>query len=127
MNEIRDELLQDFRDEEYAHTYAEEFLNASIATQIKVLREQREMSQEELAVKTGMRQERISVLENVNYGSWSIKTLKRLARAFDVSLRVSFETFGTRIEDIANFNKGSLQRESRFKELRGGSGPKCGS
>jgi len=117
MNEIRDELRQDFQDREYAHTYVEDFLNAEIATQIKVLREQRDLTQQQLADLAGMAQSRISILEDVNYGSWSIKTLKALARAFDVTLKVSFESFGSRIGDIVNFNRRALQRTSRTEEL----------
>jgi len=117
MNEIRDELWQDFQDEEYAHTYVDDFLNAEIATQIKVLREQRELTQQQLAELAGMSQPRLSLLEDVNYGSWSIKTLKKLARAFDVTLKVSFEGFGSRIGDIVNFNRRALQRPKRREEL----------
>lgn len=118
MNDLNDELRKDFQDEEYAHTYVEDFLNAEIATQIKVLREQRELTQQQLAERAGMAQARISVLEDVNYGSWSVKTLKKLARAFDVSLKVSFETFGTRIGDISNFNRRALERAKRIDELK---------
>ena len=117
MNELREELRQDFQDEEYAHTYVDDFLNAEIATQIKVLREQRALTQQQLADLTGMAQPRLSLLEDVNYGSWSIKTLKKLARAFDVTLKVSFETFGARIGDIVNFNRAALQRANRAEEL----------
>lgn len=117
MNELRDELLKDFQDKTYAHTYVDDFLNAEIATQIKVLREQRDLTQKNLADLTGMAQPRICVLEDVNYGSWNIKTLKKLALAFDVCLKVSFETFGSRIGDIVNFNRDALQREDRRSEL----------
>lgn len=118
MNELRDELRHDFQDEEYAHTYVDDFLNAEIATQIKVLREQRGFTQQQLAQLADMAQPRLSLLEDVNYGSWSIKTLKKLSRAFDVTLKVSFETFGLRIGDIVNFNRGALQRAKRSEELQ---------
>ena len=36
----------------------------------------------------------ISRLEDPNYGRYSLKTLKRLARAFDVGLLVRFVSFG---------------------------------
>ncbi len=119
MNELVEQLRLEFKDEECAYTYVDEFLNAAIATQIKVIREQRGLSQEQLAEKTGMKQERISVLEDVNYGSWSVTTLKRIARALGVTLKVSFETFGSIIDDIANFSRNSLERESRKEELCG--------
>ena len=117
MSELENKLKKEFKDKEYAHAYVNEFLNASIATQIKVLREQLGWKQEELASKTGMEQSRISLLENINYSMWSISTLKKLAEAFDVTLKVSFESFSTRINDIDNFNRESLERLSRENDL----------
>jgi transcriptional regulator with XRE-family HTH domain len=108
-----------FRDKEYAHAYVEELLNIYIATQIKVLREQREWSQEELARHAEMKQARISLLENADYGSWSISTLKRLANAFDLALRVSFESFGTALWEMRGLSRSRLERTSRMDELRG--------
>ncbi|MEW6660151.1 MAG: helix-turn-helix domain-containing protein [Thermodesulfobacteriota bacterium] len=101
-----------FKSKEYRHAYADEFLDVSIATQIKVLREQRNWGQEDLAQKVGMKQPRISVMENVNYSSWSINTLRKLAKAFDLTLRVSFESFGDRIKEIDRFNRKALERPS---------------
>jgi transcriptional regulator with XRE-family HTH domain len=110
-------LRKKFSDKEFAHAYVDEFLNMSIATQLKVLREQQELTQKRLAELAGMKQERISVLENVNYSSWSINTLRKLAAAFDVRLRVSFETFGSCLAEMENFTRESLERMSREKEL----------
>jgi len=110
-------LREEFKDKEFAHAYADEFLNVYIATQIKVLREQHKLSQEELAELTGMKQERISVLENVDYSSWSINTLRKLAKAFDVTLRVTFETFGRGVSEMKNLNRLALERVSREQEI----------
>jgi transcriptional regulator with XRE-family HTH domain len=114
---IPEKLKPDLADKEFAHGYVDEFLNVSIATQLKVLREQRELTQEQLANLAGMKQERISVLENVNYSSWSINPLRKLAKALDVTLKVSFETFGSRLIDMGNINRRSLERMSREDEL----------
>jgi transcriptional regulator with XRE-family HTH domain len=112
MNDSEKTLRQSFKDKEYRHGYVDEFLNAYIATQIKVLREQRGWSQTELAEHAGMMQPRISVMENVNYSSWSIKILRKIAEAFDLTLCVSFEIFGRRIEDIEGFRRETLERNS---------------
>jgi len=117
MSEFRKKIRNEFQDKEYAHAYIDEFLNDYIATQIKVLREQRGWTQEILADIAEMKQSRIALLENVNYDKWSIFTLKKLSEAFDVTLKVSFETFSDRIEDIENFSRGSLERETREKDL----------
>jgi transcriptional regulator with XRE-family HTH domain len=112
MSDLTKNLKPAFRDKDYRHGYADEFLNSSIATQLKVLREQRNWSQEELARRAEMLQPRISVMENVNYSSWSINTLRKLAEAFDLTLSVSFEGFGQRLVDIERFNRESLERFS---------------
>jgi transcriptional regulator with XRE-family HTH domain len=112
ISDLVNKLKNTFKSREYRHAYADEFLNVSIATQIKVLREQRNWGQEDLAKEVGMKQPRISVMENVNYSSWSINTLRKLAKAFDLTLRVSFESFGDRIKEIERFNREALERPS---------------
>jgi transcriptional regulator with XRE-family HTH domain len=111
MNGFSDAIKQGFRNKDYRHSYADEFLNETIATQIKTLREQHEWRQVDLARESGMPQSMIARLENVNYSSWSINTLRKLARAFDVRLRVTFETFGSVIGEFESFSRQSLQRD----------------
>lgn len=117
MNEWSQSLRNEFADKEYAHDYADELLYAYIATQIKILRQQQELTQEQLAQLSNMKQERISVLEDVNYSSWTINTLLKLARAFDLRLRVSFENFTTVLDDMFNLNSRTLQRTKREEDL----------
>ncbi|HLM83429.1 MAG TPA: helix-turn-helix domain-containing protein [Terriglobales bacterium] len=112
MSELVDKLRGEFQDEEYRHAYADECLNTMIATQIKVLREQRDMTQKSLAMKTGMLQPRLSVLEDASYSSWSISSLRRLARAFDLTLKVSFESFTSFILDFESMGRAALERVS---------------
>ena len=112
MSELRGNLREEFQDKEYRHAYADESLSTYIATQIKVLREQRQLTQRELAERAGMAQPRIAVLEDVNYSSWSIKTLRRLAEAFDVRLSVKFENFSSLIPEIERLGRDTLERES---------------
>ena len=116
MNDLTKTLQQSFKDKEYRHGYVDDFSNVSIATQIKVLREQHNWTQEELAKEAGMLQPRISAMENVNYSAWSIKILRRLAEAFDLTLRVSFENFSTRVGDIEKFSRKDLERVSFEKD-----------
>jgi len=112
MKDLLNSLKKSFRDKEYRHGYVDEFLNANIATQIKVLREQRGWSQKELAKRAGMLQPRISILENVDYSSWSISALRKIAEAFDLTLCVSFESFGRRVQDIFSLKRENLERPS---------------
>ena len=112
MSELREHFKDAFRDLEYRHTFAEESLNTSIATQIKVLREQRGWNQGELATRADMLQPAISRLENINYSAWSLASLKRLAQTFDLVLSVKFETFGSLLNEVEEMNREYLQRDS---------------
>jgi len=89
----------------------------AIAAQIKALRDQRGWTQKELAGFSGMKQERISALEDVNYEAWTAKTLTKLARSFDLTLKISFEEFSACISDIDDISTESLKRTSREEDL----------
>jgi transcriptional regulator with XRE-family HTH domain len=104
--------IQEFREKEYREAYADEFLNTYVATQIRVLREQREMTQHELAEVIGTHQAGISRIENVNYSGWGIRTLKKVARALGCRLHISFETYGSLLEEGAAFARETLRRPS---------------
>ncbi|HEX9424467.1 MAG TPA: XRE family transcriptional regulator [Pyrinomonadaceae bacterium] len=116
MNELTKNWLREFQDKETRQIYAENFLNTFIATQLKVLREDREWTQQQLAEETGMKQERVSVLEDVNYESWTINTLKRFARAFDLRLSIKFESFSSLLTDHDSFSRENLNRLSFDKD-----------
>lgn len=120
---LRQDLIDNKDDKSYRHAYADESLNITIATQIKVLREQRDWYQKDLADQAKMKQSMISRYEDVNYSSWSLSTLKRLAEAFDVILDVRFRSFKDLVVDTCNFSRESLQvqdftKDSFFKESR---------
>ncbi|SJM92055.1 helix-turn-helix transcriptional regulator [Crenothrix polyspora] len=117
MKELVKTLVSEFGDKEYAHAYMEEFSNMAIAAQIKALREQRNWTQHQLAQAANMKQERISALEDVDYDAWTIKTLRKLAKAFDLTVKVSFEKFSTGILDIPKMDQQSLKRTSRTEDL----------
>lgn len=108
-NSLRVDLIRTADDKEYRHAYAEESQNLSIATQIKVMREQRGITQQALAEKSGMKQSMISRYEDVNYSSWSINTLRKLSKALDVDLEVRFRSFREMVESVDNFNRAALQ------------------
>lgn len=116
MSATLDALREELKDPEYSEGYAESFLDSYIATQIKVLREQAGLSQDALAKLIGTRQGVISRIENVNYSKWSVITLKKLARAFRVRLRVSFETYGSLLAEVDAFSRTALERAPREKD-----------
>ena len=108
-------LKQELQDEEYRYAYAEDFLNTWIAAQIVTLREQRGFSQVTLGELIGTKQPGVSRLEDVNHTAWKTDTLKRVARALGVRLRISFETFGTLLDEDAQFSRAFLRRPE-FKD-----------
>jgi transcriptional regulator with XRE-family HTH domain len=112
MTAIRKRLLKRFCDREYRHSYLESFLDSLIATQIRALREREEWSQKELAERIGTKQSAISRLERPDHSAWGIKTLRALARAFDMALSVKFVSFGDAIDDIEGFRADRLIRPS---------------
>jgi transcriptional regulator with XRE-family HTH domain len=106
-------LRKNLQDRDYAEEYASSFLNAYVATQIKVIREQRGMTQAELGTLIGTTQAGVSRYEDVNYSSWSLRTLMKLARAFDVRLRVTFEPYGTLPDEVIRFDRDRLATVAR--------------
>lgn len=121
---IKDRLLQTFRDEDYRREYVDGLADAFLATQIQVLREQRGWSQDQLAEFSGLGQSQISKFEDVNNSSYQGRTLKKIAKAFDLRLVVKFESFGTALGEVDMMNRQELERPS-FKDdpAFGGNGP----
>lgn len=97
-------------DPEYRQVYAEEHMYTWIATQLVVLREQRGMTQGELAKAVGTQQPALSRWEDVNYRGWTVATLQKLANALGVRLRITFETFDSLEEDEEQFSRKGLER-----------------
>jgi transcriptional regulator with XRE-family HTH domain len=73
--------------------YVAAHISNTVASQILMLREAKGWTQTQLAEKSGMRQSRISALEDPNYENVEAATLRRLASAFDVALTIRFIPF----------------------------------
>lgn len=102
-------LTEELRDHEYASGYSESFVLCFIAAQVKTLREQRGLSQDALAKKIGTHQPAVARIENCN-NIPSLRTLLKLAEAFNLRVNVSFETFEDLPEQVAEFSLESLKR-----------------
>jgi len=81
------------KDKGYRHGMVNAQIEIDLPFQIRALRKQRGWTQPELAVKTGMKQPRISNMEKPGVTHFSLETLRRLAEAFDVALVVRFAPF----------------------------------
>ena len=118
MNELTNKLSEEFSDMEYAHSYMEAHSVTRISAQIYALRKQRGWSQEELSIESGIAQERISKIESADFDSLTIKTLRKFAHAFDINLKITFQTFSEGILDLVNLNAKKMEAESRELDLQ---------
>ena len=84
--------------------YVRAHVQHGLAHQIRMLREHRGWTQAELADKCGMRQPRISALEDPDFENVEISTLQRLAFAFDVALSVRFVPFSEIAQRASNLD-----------------------
>lgn len=95
-------------DTEYRHAYAQEVFDQGIAFQLRAMRTSRNWTQAEVGERARMAQNRISELENPDYGRYSLNTLKKLAEAFDVVLFVHFGTFSDLAERQASLARDQM-------------------
>lgn len=92
--------MTDFSDKEYRHAYARASVEQGIAWQIRLNREHRGWSVEELAQRSGVDVEYIKIFENteVDAQDLDVDFLIKIACAFDVVLRMDFVDFPTLAE-----------------------------
>jgi transcriptional regulator with XRE-family HTH domain len=116
MSVSREQLVEELRgSREYREAYAESHLNHTLAAQIRLIREQRGLSQKELAVKIGKHQPGLSRIEDSNYGKWNVATLRQVAGALDTCLQVSLEPYGKLVDAALELSPESLLRPT-FEE-----------
>lgn len=83
----------EWQDEEFRRAVLESEVAEGIAWQIRVNREERGLTQSVLAQKMGTKQSAISKLENADGGDVRVKTLIKVAHAFDCALLVKFVSY----------------------------------
>jgi transcriptional regulator with XRE-family HTH domain len=81
------------RNIDYREAFVSARVAAAVGAQISALRQKNRWSQEDLAQRAKMKQPRIALLEKGDYESFSFATLKRLASAFGVAVRIDFLSF----------------------------------
>ncbi len=85
---FKDRLKKDLRDPEFRKAFDEEEVYASLAIQIARIRQEKNLTQQELAKRLHTTQQNISRLEDTNNRSCSLKTLIKVARMLDKRLKV---------------------------------------
>lgn len=112
-------LWKRFANRRYREAFVEAHLSSTIAAQIQTMRQDRNLTQSELAGISGMKQSRISLLEDPENTSLSISTLRRLAAAFNVALIVRFVPYSalarwsTEVRD-SKFSVTPFEKDSPF-------------
>ena len=86
-------LNEEMLDKEYRHGLVGAQFDIDLPLQLRALRKERGWTQPELAIKAEMKQPRISAMERPGGANFTLETLRRLAKAFDVALIVRFAPF----------------------------------
>jgi transcriptional regulator with XRE-family HTH domain len=101
-----------FESKDYRDAYMASRVRASIALQIRALREQRRLSQTDFANRLGKPQSVLSRLENTEYGRVTVQTLLEIASALDVALVVKFCTYRDFFNQMSDTSDRALSVES---------------
>ncbi|MCX6020625.1 MAG: helix-turn-helix transcriptional regulator, partial [Chloroflexi bacterium] len=97
-DERRSATIESLGDKELRDFYVSDHISEGVSFQIRAMREGRGWTQQEFGRLAGMAQERVSQLEDPDYGRLSLTTLKRVASAFDVALIVRFAPFSDLVD-----------------------------
>ena len=87
---FKDYLKEELKNKEFKKAFNEEEVYASLAVQTANIRQEKGITQEELAKRLHTTQQTVSRLENLHNKSYSLRTLVKLARALDKGLKVEF-------------------------------------
>jgi len=84
-------LADQLKDPKFAKVYEEESGKIDLAIELARIRQEAGISQRELAKRVGTRQSVIARMENPEYTGYSVRMLRRIAAALDVSIKIEFE------------------------------------
>jgi DNA-binding XRE family transcriptional regulator len=83
-------LREDMKDPEFKKHYQEEKQALKLAMKIAELRDQKGLSQQELAKLMGTSQQAISRIESGEYEGFTLKTLEKIAEATGLRVKIEF-------------------------------------
>ncbi len=111
-------LFSKLANRKYRNLFVASQVNKGIPYQLRALRAARGMTQADLAEHAGTTQTVISRIENKGAGNLSVKTLLKLAEAFDVALVVRFEAIDKFIGWLDNFSPDDISFETSEAVLK---------
>lgn len=115
--------LSKFAKKLYRDGFLEVTTRASVAFQIRALRQKFGLSQSEFAAKVGKKQSVISRLEDPEKSKASVQSLIEIAQANDVALLVQFVSYPEFLAGTEDISPEALQPETIFESLEGTSLP----
>ncbi|HXK28008.1 MAG TPA: helix-turn-helix transcriptional regulator [Candidatus Binatia bacterium] len=110
-------LVQKLKNKQYRDAFVASQIDVGVPFQIRALRERRKMRQEELAALSGMKQPRISAIERPGHGDINLKTLRRIASAFDIALIVRFAPFSELVSLTESFSPDTFNVPSFSQDI----------
>lgn len=117
LSKSMEKTFQRLKNKKARDAFVEAELVNGIANQIRVLRQQREWTQKDLAEKIGTTQGVVSRLEDPSYGRYSIKTLLNLASIFDVAFLTRFVPFSQAVAVTWDTQRQNLEADSFDREI----------
>ena len=87
---FKSRLREDLKDPEFKSHYEDERQALKLAIKIAALREQKGLSQQELAKRMGTSQQAISRIESGEYEGFTLKTLEKIAEATGMKVKIDF-------------------------------------
>ena len=108
MNSNLPEIWNDLNNKEYRDAFVRSSVFSWIAFQIRELREQRELSQTDLASLSGKKQSVISRIETSGQSGMNLSTLFEVASALDIALLVKFVPFSRWIQEYEDVSPAAM-------------------
>ncbi len=87
---FKSRLREELKDPEFKRHYDDERQALKLAIKIAALREQKGLSQQELAKRMGTSQQAISRIESGEYEGFTLKTLEKIAEATGMKVKIDF-------------------------------------
>lgn len=110
-------LFKRLKEKRYRDRFVAGEVKRLIPFQLRALRASRKWTQAELGSEANMPQTVISRIENGNAASLSIKTLLKLASAFDVALVIRFEPIDRLVDFVDNLSPETMSPRSSSELL----------
>lgn len=112
-----EKLVAKLENKAYREAYVIEHVKTSVPLQIHHLREQRDLTQAQMAEQAKTTQTVISRLEDPNYGNLTVNSLLKIASALDIGLLIKFVPFSRLLVEFQDLSPQALSARPFTEEL----------